>query len=483
MIQYRFISFILGIFLSILAGAMVIPALMDLLHGDPDWVYFAEAAAITGFVGVLLGLSCKPDAPPSLEIRETFILTVSSWMMISAFASLPFILSSVAPTMTDAFFEAVSGLTTTGATVFQDLDYAPPGILLWRALLQWLGGVGIVVMAMTILPALKIGGMQLFRNEFSDRSEKYLPRISQVATAILSTYLLFSTLCSVAYWLAGMTPFEAICIMMSTVSTAGFATSDLSIGSFNSPWIEAIAIVFMILGSTTLLLCTRFLQGDVKSLWKDPQVRVYLCLLLVASACLTGWLWQTQQYDGLTAFRQGVFAAVSIGSTTGFTIGDFSVWGGFSVIFLFLLMFIGGCTGSTAGGIKIFRFQILFKAAQLQLRQLRRPHGIFIPLYNMQRLKESEFMSVLAFFALYIFCYAALALSLTLCDIDVLSSLSGSATILGNVGPGLGDQISYHGNYSALPDPAKWIVMFGMLLGRLELLTILIFFSPSFWRT
>ena len=483
MIQYRFISFILGIFLSILAVAMAIPALMDLLHGDPDWVYFGEASAMTGFVGILLGLSCKPNSPPTFEIRETFLLTIASWITISGFASLPFILSSAAPTFTDAFFEAVSGLTTTGATVFKDLDYAPPGILLWRALLQWLGGVGIVVMAMTILPALKIGGMQLFRNEFSDRSEKYLPRVSQVASAILSTYLLISTFCGIGYWLAGMTPFEAICMMMSTVSTAGFATSDLSIASFNSAWIEAIAILFMILGSTTLLLCTRFLQGDGKALWNDPQVRVYLWLLLVSSGCLTGWLWSTQGYDYLTALRQGTFAAVSIASTTGFTTADFRSWGGFSLIFLFLLMFVGGCTGSTAGGIKIFRFQILFKAAQVQLRQLRRPHGIFIPLYNTQRLKESEFMSVLAFFALYIFCYAALALTLALCGIDVVSSLSGSATVLGNVGPGLGNQISPTSNYSELPDLAKWLIMFGMLLGRLELLTILIFFTPSFWRT
>jgi len=473
----------LGIFLVILAVAMMIPALMDLLYGDPTWIYFGEATGITGFVGVLLILSFKPETTPTLEVRETFILTVSSWITISAFASLPFILSSAAPTLTDAFFEAVSGLTTTGATVFKDLGYAPPGILLWRALLQWLGGIGIVLMAMTILPALKIGGMQLFRSEFSDRSEKYLPRVSQIASAILFTYFLISTLCGIAYWLAGMAPFDAICMMMSTVSTAGFATSDLSMAAFNSPWIEAIAILFMTLGSITLLLCTRFLQGDTNVLWKDPQVRVYLGLLIGASACLTGWLWITQNYDSLTALRQGTFAAVSIASTTGFTTVDFRAWGGFSLVFLFLLMFIGGCTGSTAGGIKIFRFQILFKAAQMQLRQLRRPHGIFIPLYNTQRLKESEFMSVLAFFAMYIFCYAALALSLALCGIDIVSSLSGSATILGNVGPGLGNQIGPHCGYGELPDPAKWIIMVGMLVGRLELLTILILFTPSFWKT
>src|SRR3990167_1327865 len=259
MIQGRFILFILGVFLCILAVAMAIPALMDLFYRDPDWVYFGESAAITGFVGILLTLGFWPEGEPVFEVRETFILTVSSWVTIAFFACIPFLLSSAAPSFTDAFFESTSGLTTTGATVFSDLDYAPPGILLWRSLLQWLGGIGIVVMAMTILPALKIGGMQLFRSEFSDRSEKYFPRVSQIASAILSTYFLISLLCAVAYWFAGMTPFQAICMMMTTFSTDGFSISDLSLLYFDSLWIELIAIVFMLMGSITLLLFTRFL--------------------------------------------------------------------------------------------------------------------------------------------------------------------------------------------------------------------------------
>lgn len=483
MMQTRFIIFILGIFLSILAIAMTIPALMDLLDNDPDWVYFGEAAAITGFVGVLLVLGFWPEDKPIFEVREAFVLTVSSWVLISVFASLPFIFSSAAPTFTDAFFESISGLTTTGATVFSNLDYAPRGILLWRALLQWLGGVGIVVMAMTILPALKIGGMQLFRSEFSDKSEKYYPRVSQIASAIISTYLLLSVACAVSYWLAGMTPFEAICMAMSTVSTAGFSTSDLSLGYFDSYWIELIAIIFMIMGSITLLLFTRFLNGDFLALWRDSQVRVFLSLIIIASGLMGLWLWGTEKYDFLNSLRHGTFTVVSIASTTGFTIADFDVWGSFALIFIFLLMFVGGCTGSTAGGIKIFRYQILFKAAKGQIFQLRRPHGVFVPLYNHQKLRETDFMSVLAFFALYIFCYAAIALSLSLCGLDVISSLSGSATILGNVGPGLGTEIGPSGDYGSLPDGVKWILMFGMLLGRLELLTLLILFMPSFWRT
>lgn len=483
MIQSRFIIFILGLFLSILAVAMAIPAFMDLVYGDPDWVYFGESAAITGFMGILLVLGFWPEEDPVFEVREAFILTVSSWILISIFASLPFIFSSAAPTFTDAFFESISGLTTTGATVFRNLDYAPPGILLWRALLQWLGGVGIVVMAMTMLPALKIGGMQLFRSEFSDNSEKYYPRVSQIASAILYTYLLLSVGCGLAYWLAGMTPFQAICMMMSTVSTAGFSTSDLSIGYFNNYWIELIAVIFMLMGSITLLLFTRFLHGDMLSLWRDSQVRVYLFLLTSASGFMGFWLWRTDTYDLLNSLRYGIFTVVSIASTTGFTTANFEGWGSFALIFIFLLMFVGGCTGSTAGGIKIFRYQILFKAAKGQIFQLRRPHGVFVPLYNHQKLRETDFMSVLAFFALYIFCYAALALSLSLCGLDVISSLSGSATILGNVGPGLGAHIGPSGDYGNLSDTVKWILMFGMLLGRLELLTLLILLTPNFWRT
>lgn len=483
MIHYRFITFLVGVFLSILATAMVIPACLDLAYQDPNWVYFLESAAITGFVGVLLILSFKPEVTPFFEVRETFVLTVSSWLAIAGFAALPFLLSGAAPTLTDAFFEALSGLTTTGATVFRNLDYAPPGLLLWRALLQWLGGIGIVVMALIILPALKIGGMQLFRSEFSDRSEKYFPRVSQISSAILYTYLLISGFCAVAYWFAGLSIFEALCLMMTTVSTGGFSTSDLSFGAFSSPSVDVIAIVFMTMGSITLLLFTRFLQGDRKALWQDPQVRVFCSLLLIASAVITVWLWGTQQCEWVEALRYGTFTVVSVLSTTGFTMVDFNGWGGFPIVFIFLMMFVGGCTGSTSGGIKIFRFQILFKAAKTQILQLRHPHGVFIPLYNKQKISETEFMSVLAFFALYILCYGALALGLSLCDVDVLSSLSGSAAALGNVGPGLGIAVSSSGYYGELPELAKWVVMVGMLVGRLELLTLLILLTPGFWRS
>ena len=339
-----------------------------------------------------------------------------------------------------------------------------------------------MVMGLTILPALKIGGMQLFRSEFSDRSEKYLPRVSQIALSIFFTYLLITLICFIAYWLVGMPIFQAVCFTMTTVSTAGFATSDLSLGYFDNPWIEFIAIFFMILGSLTLIILTRFLLGDRKALLKDSQTRVYLCVLGGASFILVSWLWISGQYDFLSSIRYGIFTVVTLVSTTGLTTVDYSAWGGFSTVFLFLLLFIGGCTGSTAGGIKIFRYQILFKVAKAQIYQLRRPHGVFAPVYNQRTLKEADFMSVLSFFAFYIMVYAVLALSFSLCGLDFMTSLSGSAVCIGNIGPGLGDMIGPGGNYSQLPDVAKWIFMLGMFLGRLELLTLLILFTPNFWR-
>lgn len=483
MTQGRFIVFILGIFLSILAAAMLIPMVMDLVYQSPTWIYFGESAAITGFIGVLFILAFRPEETPTFELRQGFLLTSIGWITLSVFASLPFHISGILPSLTDAFFETVSGITTTGATVFRGLEKIPAGILLWRALLQWLGGIGIVVMAITILPTLKIGGMQLFKSEFSDRSEKYFPRVSQIASAILYTYFLLSLLCAVCYWLAGMTPFEAICTALTTVSTAGLAISDRSISYFESPFIEGIAMVFMIAGSLTLILFTRFFRGDLRAIWGDSQARVFISILALASVAMTLWLWGMGYYEFGEALRHGTFAVVTIGTTTGFTTADFTTWGTFAVIILFLLMFVGGCTGSTAGGIKIFRYQILFKAAKLQIRELRHPHGVFIPLYNNQKLKEADFMSVLAFFALYIFCYAALTLALSTCQLDFLTCLSASASALANAGPGLGPTIGPAGDYKDFPELAKWLLMFGMLVGRLELLTVIILFSPSFWRS
>lgn len=482
MITYRPILFIVGILLSILAVAMVVPALLDFIMGDINWVYFALACGTTGFFGVLLTLAYRSSEREELGVRETFLLTVACWVSLAVFASLPFIFSEAAGTTTDALFEAVSGLTTTGASVFTGLDQMSAGHLLWRALLQWLGGIGIVVMALTILPTLQIGGMQLFQSEFSDRSEKMLPRVSQIASAILSAYLLLSISCALLYWMAGMSPFEAICNMMTTVSTAGFSTGDASFQTFNNPMLELIAMVFMLIGGCTLILFIRLLHGEGKYFFGDSQIRSFFAIISIAIVVVVSWLWYSETYTFIEALRYGTFNVISILTTTGFSSADYSQWGSFGVVFLFFLMFVGGCTGSTSGGMKVFRFQILYEAAKVQIAQLRHPHGVFIPSYNGKPVNEKAFLSVLAFFALYILCYGALAIGLALCELDWLTSVSGSAAIMGNVGPALGEAIGPAGNFSSLPDGAKWMMMLGMLVGRLELLTIIILFTPGFWR-
>jgi len=483
MIAYRPILYIIGTLLSFLSLAMVIPALLDIYDGDIAWVDFAYSACLTSFFGVLLMLAYRGSEYEILGIRENFILTVSCWLTLSLFAALPFAFSSLPITTTDALFETVSGLTTTGATALIGLENAPRGILLWRSLLQWLGGVGIIVMAMTILPTLHIGGMQLFQSESSDRSEKILPRVSQISSAIFSAYLFLSLTCCLLYWMTGMSFFDAICHMMATVSTAGFSTYDASFEAFNNPLVELVAIVFMLLGGCTLLVVIRFLHGDIKAFVNDTQIRAFFKIIGVATCIMTVYLWLNDTYGFWDSLRHSAFNVTAIITTTGFASSDFSNWGSFVMVFFLMLMFIGGCTGSTSGGIKIFRFQILYKAAKIQLAQLRYPSGVFVPTYNGKALKEQALLSVLAFFALYILSFVILTLGLTCCQLDITTCLSGSASALGNVGPGLGAVIGPAGNYSSFPDMAKWMMIVGMLVGRLELLTVLVLFTPGFWKT
>ncbi|MEB3701908.1 Trk system potassium uptake protein TrkH [Candidatus Bealeia paramacronuclearis] len=327
MIAFRIIFFIVGILLTILAGAMAIPALLDIYYHDSDWVYFALSSGCTLFFGVLMILAFRPDGAIEPGIRETFLITVISWLALCLFGSLPFALSYAAPTFTDALFETTSALTTTGASVLTNLDFAPRGILLWRALLQWLGGVGIVLMALVILPNLRIGGMQLFRSEFSDRSEKILPRVSQIATVIFGTYSLITLTCVVSYWFAGMRSFEALCNAMTTVSTAGLSTSDSSFRVFDSTSIEMIACVFMLIGASPLILYARLFRGDFKSFLKDSQLRAFLLFTFLSILAMGLWLWSANTYELGHAFRHAAFSVISIVTTTGFSSADWGSWG------------------------------------------------------------------------------------------------------------------------------------------------------------
>ncbi len=481
LISLQPILFTIGFFLTTLAGMMVIPAVTDWWVGNYNWLGFSISALITGFVGLLMTFSNRPSGKVILSVRETFLLTAVTWVSVSLFAALPFMLSNSTISHTDSFFEAISGLTTTGATVIQGLDFASHGVLLWRSLLEWFGGIGIIVMAFTVMPLLKIGGMQLFRSEFSDRSEKVMPRVSQIATAIVITYVLLTILCGLLLYLAGMNLLEAVCHGLTTLATGGFSTSDTSIAYFNSPLIEWIIMAFMLIGAITFVLFIKMFQGRYRAVLDDHQALTFL--KVVGGGVILMTLWRMHdQIPMMQAFRESAFSVLSIITTTGFTTADYTFWGMFPLMFFFILMMVGGCTGSSSGSIKILRYQIIFAVALSHIRQIRRPHGVFPPTYNGAVIPDAVSISVFTFFALYILSFAVLVLGLGMFDLDMSTTISGAASALNNIGPGFGPVIGPSGNFSTLPDGAKILLMIGMILGRLEYITFLILFLPSFWR-
>lgn len=479
--ELRPIAYIVGILLVVFGLTMLIPAAADAIVGNPDWRVFVASAAFTVFAGGSLFFACRGGRQP-FSLRQAFLLTSLTWIALSACGALPFLFSVLDLDYADAFFEAVSGLTTTGATVLVGLDTMPPGILLWRGLLQWMGGLGIIVMALAILPLLRVGGMQLFRTESSDRSEKVLPRPGQIAAVIGVVYLGLSVLCALAYRFAGMNGFEAIVHMMTTVATGGFSTSDLSIAYFDSPTIEWLACLFMILGALPIVLYFRFLRGDRGALWRNSQVHTLLGIVLVASLTLTLWYWSRNEVSILEALRLASFNVVSVITTTGYVTADYSSWGGFAVATFFLLMFAGGCTGSTSGGVKILRHQIIVIILRAHFRRMIHPHSVFPLRYNERVLPDDVPASVLVFFCVYLGGFTVLTLALAALGLDGLTAASGAATAVGNVGPGLGEIIGPVGNFASLPDIAKWLLSLGMLLGRLEFFTVLVLLLPRFWR-
>jgi trk system potassium uptake protein TrkH len=481
MIDFRPIFFVIGILLVTLAAGMGAPTLVDLIAGEDDWRVFAGSAGACLFIGVTLILTMRTETM-RLGVRQAFLLTTLSWLVIALFAALPFALADLNLSYTDAVFEAMSGITTTGATVISGLDQAPPGILIWRSILQWLGGIGIIVMAVSILPLLQVGGMQLFRMESSDKGEKALPRVAQVASIIGLIYLALTLLCALGYWIFGMSGFNALAHAMTTVATGGFSTVDDSIGFFASPGIEWVAIVFMLLGSLPFVLYIQAVRGNIMPLLHDSQVRTFLGIVFCAIALVVAWQVITAHEALGPAIRLSSFNLISVMTGTGYATSDFSLWGAFPITVFFFAMFVGGCAGSTTCGLKVFRFQVLYASTVAQVGKLLQPHGVFIPHFNRKPIPEAVSESVLSFFFLYVLAFGALAVGLGAMGLDFLTAVSGAASSIANVGPGLGDVIGPAGTYASLPDPAKWLLSFGMLLGRLELFTVLILFTPAFWR-
>jgi trk system potassium uptake protein TrkH len=481
-IDFGPVFFIVGLLLTFLAVAMCVPAAVDLATEHPDWQVFLGAAGITLFIGVSMMLATRTVRGAKLGLRQAFVLTTLSWVAIAAFGALPFAFSELDMSTADAFFESMSGVTTTGATVIDNLDAAPPGILLWRALLQWLGGVGIIVMALAVLPMLSVGGMQLFVTEAFDTPDKVLPRAAQLAGGIGSLYLGLTFVCAVALWLAGMDGFDAVAHAMTTIATGGYSTKDASVGYFNTPAIDWIITVGMIVGSLPFVHYLRIARGDTRSILRDSQVRWFLSIVVICVALVAVWILTQIGLGTHDALRYAAFNVVSVITGTGYATTDFGAWGGFVTTMMLILMFVGGCAGSTTCGIKIFRFQVLYATAKVQLARLLRPHGVFIPYYNRKPIPEAVSEAVMGFFFLYILCFGLVAMALAAMGLDFITALSGSATAISNVGPGLGPIIGPAGNFDPLPDAAKWLLCFAMLLGRLELFTVLVLITPTFWR-
>ncbi|MBI10028.1 MAG: potassium transporter TrkH [Rhodospirillaceae bacterium] len=467
--------------MSTLAVAMSVPAAADLAVGNQEWQVFATGAALTLIIGVMLVLTTRNNVR-NLSLRQAFVLTTLSWVLMPGVAALPFVFADLGLSYTDAFFEAMSGLTTTGSTVIIGLDQTKPGILLWRALLQWLGGIGIIAMAISILPLLQVGGMQLFRMESSDTSDKVMPRAAQIVTAIAVIYVGLTLLCALIYWLFGMTGFDAMAHAMTTIATGGFSTHDASLGFFGDARIDMTATCFMLIGSLPFVLYLQVIRGRPAGLLRDSQVRWFLVIVALGVGSVTLWLLRFEHNDIPAALQLAAFNVVSVITGTGYSTVDFSAWGSFPLALLFFLMFVGGCAGSTTCGIKVFRFQVLYATARCQMRRLLQPHGVFIPYYNKRPIPEEVTTSVMGFFFLYVVAFGFIAVGLGMLGLDFLTAASGAATAISNVGPGLGPVIGPSSTFANLPDTAKWLLSLGMLLGRLELFTVLVLLLPSFWR-
>ena len=475
------VFFAIGVLLVILGAFMLIPFFVQFIYDEKNNA-FLLSASVTAFIGTLLVLT-NLEINRKLNLQQVFLLTTLSWLGIAIFGCLPFLLSNLNLSFVDAFFESMSGITTTGSTIIMNLEATPKSILIWRAILQWLGGVGVIVMAITILPLLNVGGMQLFRMDSSDTTEKVLPKTREITLVISIIYLTLTFACGISYWAVGMNVFDSIAHAMTTIATGGFSTYSDSIGHFRNPRIEIISIIFIVLGSLPFIAYLKFIKGDKKVFLKDTQIKGLVYILIISVLLMFFYLMlSNKDYSFAENLRISTFNVVSILSGTGYVTTDFSLWGKFPLVFFLFLMFVGGCAGSTTCGIKIFRFQILGRFIINQIKKLVYPHGVFSTKYNNEKISNTFIYSILTFVFLYFFIFFILAALLSINGLDFITAISGSASAISNVGPGLGDVIGPNGNFSDLPNFSKLSLSLGMLLGRLELFAVLVLFFPSFWK-
>ena len=480
MSNYKTVFFTLGLLQVILGLAMIIPVIIQFIYSELD-SSFISSGIITIIFGVLFFLS-NLDHDKKLNLPQAFLLTSLSWVSIALFGSLPFIFSNLNLGITDAFFESMSGITTTGSTVIVNLDVAPKSILLWRAILQWLGGIGIILMAITLMPIMNVGGMQLFKISSNDTAEKILPKSKEISLRLITIYSVLTILCALFYKVFGMSFFDSLTHSMTTIATGGFSNYNQSIGYFDSVFIETTSMIFILLGSIPFIAYIKFLNGDRNIFFSDTQIKTFFKVVLFSIIILFIYLTLLNKSFLEISVRSVAFNVISILTGTGYVTKDFDQWGNFPLIFFLILMFIGGCAGSTACGIKIFRIQLLYHFLSNQLKKIIYPRGVFVIKYDKNNIDDKFMSSVISFVFLYIVIFFLLTAILSLTGLDFITSISGAATSISNVGPGLGEIIGPNGNFSSLENSSKWALSMGMILGRLELFAILVLFIPSFWR-
>ena len=471
---------VIGVFLCFLALSMLLPLVVALVYRDGTVQAFAASLVVTVLAGALLW-RFTPRAE-SISVREGFAIVTFSWIAIAAFGSLPFLISGQIPGVTDAFFETISGFTTTGATILEDIEIVPKGLLFWRGLIQWLGGMGIIVLSIAVLPLLGVGGMQLFRAEVpGPTKDKLRPRVKDTAKILWGVYVIFSVAETLLLVLGGMDLFDALCHTFTTMATGGFSTYNASIGHFHSPFIQYVFIFFMFVAGVNFSLHFRVLRGSVRAYGRDGEFRFYLAMVLAAALIVFAANGFSKLGSTEETIRHSLFQTVSIMTTTGYVTADYEAWPFVNHAVLLLLMFVGGCAGSTGGSIKNVRILLLLKATFSEIRKLLHPHAVVPVRVSGKPVSDQIIANVLGFFFLYILIFAVGSAVMAAFGLELRSALSSVAATLGNVGPGLG-AVGPTQTYAPLPIGAKWFLCFFMLTGRLEIFTVMVLFSRSFWR-
>ncbi|MDX1781755.1 MAG: TrkH family potassium uptake protein [Thalassovita sp.] len=469
-------------YLTIAMGMAMLPCMvLDWASGGQSPAMFGKTALLAVLSGVLVVLATNNRRSTDIGTREAFLLTTGTWAYLPLVGALPFIVGAPNVPLTDAYFEAVSGMTTTGSTVFDHIETLPKGIQMWRGILQWLGGLGIVVVAMIFLPVMGLGGMQFFRSEGFDTLGKVLPRAPDIARALLGIYVFLTLTCVLAYVIFGMSLFDATVLSMTTISTGGFANSDASFAAFSGP-LEYVSALFMLLASMPFIRFVQLSRGQGRPLWQDVQVRIYLRWTAYAIAAVVIWRLLHESRDFPTVLRETTFNIVTLFSGTGYSSADVAGWGSFPLSVIVVIGLIGGCTASTGCSVKIFRWLVVIEAIKAQLMKIRAPSAVVTPRLGAKPIEPDVFNSVIAFFALFLLTFGFLSVALELTGLHNQTALTAAWTAIANIGPAFGPEVGPSGAMDGFPTAAKWLMIFGMLVGRLEILSVFVLFTPTFWR-